>query len=78
MNSPLNLRTSLESNTGYIHNSLLARINRSSKFGHTTAGAATVNDIVDTADNTTAYVHMYIARIKKRFTAFLVLLGLFL
>ena len=45
--SDLDLPTSFESDSGYIRYSLLARIQRSWKFHHTTTRAITVNDIVD-------------------------------
>ena len=45
--SDLVLPTSFESHTGYIRYSLLARIQRSWKFDHTTTRAITVNEIVD-------------------------------
>ena len=45
--SNLVLPTSFESHTGYIRYSLLARIQRSWKFDHTTTRAITVNEIVD-------------------------------
>ena len=45
--SDLVLPTSFESHIGYIRYSLLARIQRSWKFDHTTTRAITVNEIVD-------------------------------